>query len=347
VEPLEESFVRTTLLDRFRTELATRARLQVTPTSGRDAGELTIVVCTRDRTDLLKGCLEHLLALDPPPGDLLVVDNAPTGPATAALAAQLGVRRVLEPRPGLDRARNLGWREATTPLVAYVDDDARVHRRFARAVSGAFFAPEVAGTTGLVVPAELATTSQIKFEAIGGMGKGYRRRVFHRTAAPVDVQPFRVGVGTNMAFRRDVLEALSGFDPRLDVGTGTRGGGDLDMFHRVLEWGGVIVYEPSAVVRHIHRRDWKGLVGQHRDNGVAYHAFLTKAAEASPEAAAMVESERRRWLTHHIGRGLARAVRRRDTRRLRLIGAELLGSSRGSAALAAETTAGDGDGASV
>ena len=44
-------------------------------------------------------------------------------------------------------------------------------------------------------------------------------------------------MGANMAYRRDLVLALGGFDVRLDAGTSTRSGGDTDMFARVLDAG--------------------------------------------------------------------------------------------------------------
>ncbi len=45
------------------------------------------------------------------------------------------------------------------------------------------------------------------------------------------------GTGANMAFRREVFDRIGPFDPALDVGTPARGGGDLEMFFRVLKHG--------------------------------------------------------------------------------------------------------------
>jgi glycosyltransferase involved in cell wall biosynthesis len=299
---------------------------------------VTIVVCTRDRPRLLAGALESFRLLDPPPGEVLVVDNAPSSSATRDVVHAAGVRYVMEATPGLDHARNCGWREASGSVVSYVDDDARVHPRFAAAVAGGFLGERVGGVTGLVVAAELATRAQRRFEDFGGMYKGFRRIVYQRDARPFGLRPFVAGVGTNMAFRRDVLERLGGFDTRLDVGTRTRGGGDLDMLYRVVDAGYAIVYEPSAVVRHIHRPDMRGLTAQFCDNGVAYSAFLAKY-EQQPATAAAARRERRRWHVQGHARRVARALRRGQPRLAYLLVREAMASRHGRAALNAETLA--------
>jgi hypothetical protein len=62
------------------------------------------------------------------------------------------------------------------------------------------------------------------------------------------------------------------------VGTVTHGGGDLEMFFRVLKEGYTLVYEPSALVRHRHRRDYAQLQEQIINNGVGFYAYLVRSA---------------------------------------------------------------------
>ena len=128
--------------------------------------------------------------------------------------------------------------------------------------------------TGLVIPAELETPAQELFERLGGFGRGFRRQWFHAdvstgrvVGAGALVSAGEFGTGANMAFRRTTLLRCGGFDPAFDVGTPTGGGGDLDMFHRVIAAGGVLRYEPAAIVFHTHRRTLDELRRQIRANG--------------------------------------------------------------------------------
>jgi glycosyltransferase involved in cell wall biosynthesis len=243
------------------------------------APPISVVVCTRDRTAFLERCLGSLLALDYPAYEVIVVDNAPRDDATARLAASLPVRYVREPRPGLDRARNRGIAEARHDLIAFTDDDARADPGWLSALARAFADPEVAAVTGLVAPAELETPAQEYFERVyGGMGKGPRPRMFRRERMRpkqlIGIQA--VGVGANMAFRRAVLAATGGFDPALDVGTPSSGGGDLDMFHRVVAGGWTLRYEPAALVWHQHRREMEALFRQLSNDGRSFGVYLLK-----------------------------------------------------------------------
>jgi GT2 family glycosyltransferase len=79
-----------------------------------------------------------------------------------------------------------------------------------------------------------------------------------------------------MAYRRSVFDDIGPFDPALDVGTVTNGGGDLEMFFRVLKGGHTLVYEPRAVVRHRHRRDYDRLRSQLTHNGTGLFSYCTR-----------------------------------------------------------------------
>lgn len=239
---------------------------------------ISVIVCTRDRPHALAGCLQSLARLDYPIYEVIIVDNAPRDDQTARLVAETPFRYVREDRPGLDWARNRGAAEASYDLIAYTDDDVQVCPGWLRGIATAFADPTVMAVTGLVLPLELETPAQRLFEQYSGMGKGEQPRTFRRE----QMQPgeliavHHVGVGANMAFRRRVFEISGGFDPALDVGTPAAGGGDLDMFHRVLIAGLTLRYEPTAIVRHRHRREMAALRRQLYQNGRSFGVHLLK-----------------------------------------------------------------------
>ena len=135
--------------------------------------------------------------------------------------------------------------------------------------------------TGLVTPMKLDTDAQRYFEDVyGGMGKGFQPRWVRRDRLPLGgvLWSSGFGVGANMAFRRAVFDSTGPFDPALDVGTATRGGGDIEFFHRVVAMGHTLVYEPSAIVWHEHRKDWAALKRQLADNGCGFACYLMACA---------------------------------------------------------------------
>lgn len=227
---------------------------------------LSVVLCTRDRPQQIARALASFKTLAQGPQEILVVDNAPSTRETRGIVAgHPGVRYVEEPNSGLDNARNAGIAESTGEIVAYVDDDVTLHPSWALRIRRAFGEREVAAVTGLVLPASLATEAQFLFETVWGLGKGFQRRRFgprfFREEQAHGVPVWEIGAGANMAFRRGVLLALGGFDPRLDVGAAGCSG-DSEIWYRLLASGGVIQYEPAAVVFHSHREDMAGLRGQ-------------------------------------------------------------------------------------
>ena len=258
---------------------------------------VTVAVCTRDRPTDLANCLAALQRLDYPSLEILVVDNAPSTDATQRLVQDLAqsaftppVRYVQEPRPGLDWARNRAILEATGEIIAYTDDDVIVDPDWVRQLAQVFGEnPQVMAVTGLVIPHELETDAQVLFELNGGFGRGFEQQWLHFPLGQAmhwsDLGTGNLGTGANMAFRRSVFQQVGGFDPALDVGTATQGAGDLELFFRILKAGYPLVYEPRALVRHRHRRDYVQLRSQLKHNGSVYAAFI-RSAQAHPDMAA-------------------------------------------------------------
>ena len=227
---------------------------------------VSVVVCTRDRAEHLQRCLQMLSALACAPAEIVVVDNAPTDARTQAVAEEFaGVVYVREPRPGLDIARNTGIRAATSPVVAFVDDDVLVHPWLLYRVWETFQDPTTMAMTGLVLALELRTEAQVIFERHWSFNRGYVDRLYdaaYLRAAPGHAPPvWEIGAGANMAFRKAVFEQVGYFDERLDVGAAGCSG-DSEMWYRILAHGHGIRYNPRAVVHHEHRTEMAALKRQ-------------------------------------------------------------------------------------
>ncbi|MFO7866997.1 MAG: glycosyltransferase [Candidatus Aminicenantes bacterium] len=297
---------------------------------------VSVVVCTRDRPDLLVDCLDALDRCDPQPREIIVVDSASCTSATREVATTAGVRYERLDVGGLDRARNHGWKSAAGGTVLYVDDDARLDPRAVAVVAATMEHESVDAVTGLVLPAEIDSLAQWRFESSGGMSQGFERRVFNERTHPIGLETWRVGVGACMAIRRSLLDDLGGFDPFLDVGTRTRGAGDLDIFYRILSHGGTIVYEPSCMARHVHRSDHRSWIRQLLGYGFGYTAFIEKQRATGGISNGDARRMLLHWHARRRGWQLGRAVRRRDVNQLAELVAEGYGSLFGRAAYRAE-----------
>lgn len=251
---------------------------------------ITIAVCTRDRTPDLDRCLAALERMEYANYEILVVDNAPSDMATKQLVRERypSVRYTCESRPGLDWARNRAIDAARGEIIAFTDDDVIADPGWLRVLAPLFAEnPEVMAVTGLVIPYALDTPAEELFERYGGFGRGFERKWYRLRTAGERQPAYHIGAGilgtgANMAFRRDLFARIGQFDPALDVGTVTNGGGDLEMFFRVLVEGYTLVYEPAAFVRHCHRREYARLHAQIANNGIGFFAFLTRSAWAYP-----------------------------------------------------------------
>ena len=221
--------------------------------------QATVAICTRDRPEDLRRCLDALMKLPDDGQEFLVIDNCPSTEATHRLVRSYKyVRYVRENRPGLDIARNRALREASHDIVAFTDDDASPDPGWLRALLRNFTNQRVLCVTGLTMPLELETASQEEFQRFGGFGRGFKRMVYDG-AHHNPLEGWEAGAGVNMALHRRVLEHIGFFDELLDVGTRVGGGGDSDMFRRILAAGYCIVYDPDALNWHKHRRHWHEL----------------------------------------------------------------------------------------
>ncbi len=254
---------------------------------------LTVAICTKDRTENLVRCLQSLLKVQvpasgsPPRFEVLVVDNAPSNEQTKVLVASLPtVRYVREPKPGLDFARNRAIKEATGELLAFLDDDVVVDRNWLDGLIEAWVEnPDAAAFTGLVLPYELATEAQILFEQGGGFQRGFEKIRYGQTLPGNPLHPCGAGIfgaGCNMAFRRQILLKLGGFDEALDTGVSLPGGGDLDIFYRIIRAGYPLVYEPQYLVFHQHRQEYEKLRHQYWTWGLGFMAFVVKSYQSDP-----------------------------------------------------------------
>jgi cellulose synthase/poly-beta-1,6-N-acetylglucosamine synthase-like glycosyltransferase len=90
------------------------------------------------------------------------------------------------------------------------------------------------------------------------------------------------GVGANMAFRREALERIGGFDVALGAGTPTAGGEDTLAITLVMLEGYEVVYEPAALMWHHHRQDMASLNKQLHGYSVGLTAFYAALLRQRP-----------------------------------------------------------------
>lgn len=210
---------------------------------------VSVVVPTCGRMDLLDRCLDALTRQTFPAGtyEVIVVDDQPSHNTLHLVAGWRA--RTLDRGPrlvylansaehgqhGPAAARNLGWRAAQAPIVAFTDDDG-VPAPAWLAEGLAAFGDEVDVLCGHVdkpMPAAPPPAQPV-------VPPGPARAQAHdgHLAQTPEV------CGTNCFCRKRVLEALGGFDERFEQSRH----GDADLHFRLLGIGARIVPAPAAVV---------------------------------------------------------------------------------------------------
>lgn len=179
------------------------------------AAPVDVVVPTFRRPEALTRCLEALERQTVRPASIQVVDDSETdcGPAWA---------------------RNQGWRRGAAPVVAFTDDDCVPEPDWVARIASAFQDPDLAALEGSI----------LLLEDDAGTAEGPTWHP-HDPLAYIRYCRFKTA---NMAYRRDVLEAVGGFDEGYYIHRE-----DTDLAWRVMKLGHGIPFHPEVRVRHPER----------------------------------------------------------------------------------------------
>jgi GT2 family glycosyltransferase len=210
---------------------------------------VSVVVCCHNEERHLVTCLEGLEELVYPDYEVIVVDDGSTD-RTAAIAEQFDVRLVSTENRGLAAARNLGLELATGEIVAYVDGDAWPDPHWLTYLVAAFQDSDHVGIGGPNLPPPNAgPVEQCVANAPGGPT--------HVLVSDAEAEHIP---GCNMAFRKEALEAIGGFDTQFRAA-----GDDVDICWQLQGRGWTLGFDPAAVVwhrrRHTVRGFWRQQIG--------------------------------------------------------------------------------------
>ncbi|MGH3089713.1 MAG: glycosyltransferase [Rubrobacteraceae bacterium] len=214
---------------------------------------VSVVVCAYNAGETIGECLESLGSLNYPDYEVLVVDDGSTDD-TAEVAGEFPVRVISGGRLGLSGARNLGIENASGEIVAYIDADARADPDWLTYLALALEAPDAAGAGGPnVVPPDDPPVAQCVARSPG--------RPVH---VLLDNERAEHVPGCNMAFWKEKLGEVSGFDPVYRAA-----GDDADVCWKLQDRGYDIRFHPSALVWHRHRSTVRGYWKQQSGYGRA------------------------------------------------------------------------------
>jgi glycosyltransferase involved in cell wall biosynthesis len=229
----------------------------------------SICISTRDRTVRLAAAVERIWALEGrESAELLVVDNGSSDGTDAMLrrmvaSSPMPMKALNEPRPGVSHALNTALLASAGAIVILTDDDCLVRPDLLRRYAAIFADPRLGyagGTIELHDPADFPIA--ISFE---------RERIDlppHEVVKPGLIQ------GANMAFRREALLEIGGFDPNFGAGA-PFSGFDVDACGRASACGWAGCFDPGPAVAHHHGRKRAAamvLLDRYRRGAGAYYA---------------------------------------------------------------------------
>jgi len=249
-------------------EAAARAFSQPLPPLPPSLPFISVVVCAYNAEATLPGCLASLAQLNYPKFEVIVVDDGSTdatGLLADAHAARFARFRVLhQPNLGLSAARNAGLHASAgtgSDLVAYTDADCEVDPHWLHYLALAM--------------------ADNRFAAVGGPNLPPPED--NLTAACVAVSPGAPAhvllsddvaehiPGCNMAFRKERLCEIGGFDPLYRVA-----GDDVDVCWRLQERGQRIGFAAAMCVWHHRRNTIRAYCKQQRGYGRAEALLIPK-----------------------------------------------------------------------
>jgi glycosyltransferase involved in cell wall biosynthesis len=235
--------------------------------------DLTIVVCSYNRAPQLAAALDTLNRQTIRERlDVVVVDDGSTPPIEEREVTSRGARLIRHPvNLGAAAARNTGFSASRAPIVAFTDDDCRPSPEWAEALLSAYNDPKVAAAGGPVVGASRAgllaryylqnpPVTHLEAELGHSTSVAYRLWLYCRRNVSPPVYEGERDVyslaSANISFRRDVLDALGGFDASM------RGAGgedeDLCLRLRLAFPDHVLRLVPATAMEHeyeLHLRD--------------------------------------------------------------------------------------------
>ena len=213
--------------------------------------KISVIIPTRNRAQSLAALLESLARAETPQGATIVifiVDNGSTDGTAVMLQKRISLQnryplRVFnQPTPGKSNALNLALANCDGDLLVVFDDDVTVEPRCLVELAAAYRNSGFAAIQGRILPGR---------DSEGRSADDNRLREYNIPLIDYgdEIREIRGLTGTNMSFKREILDVIGYFDARL--GPGAAGfSEDTEFSLRIRKAGFKIGYTPHAVVYH-------------------------------------------------------------------------------------------------
>ena len=216
--------------------------------------KVSVVICAYNAEPTMQACLASLQNLKYPAFEVIVVDDGSTDRTGKIADGFEGIHVIHQENKGLSAARNVGIAASLGEIVAFTDSDCVVDPDWLHYLVATFLQtglPAVGGPN--LPPPEDSVVAACVAASPGGP--------LHVLLDDVEAEHIP---GCNMAFRREVLEEIGGFDPIY-----RSAGDDVDVCWRLQDRGYRIGFSPAAMVWHFRRNTMKAYIGQQKGYGKA------------------------------------------------------------------------------
>ena len=216
--------------------------------------KVSVVICAYNAEPTMEACLASLQNLKYPAFEVIVVDDGSTDRTGHIADGFEGIHVIHQENKGLSAARNVGIAASLGEIVAFTDSDCVVDPDWLHYLVAAFLQtglPAVGGPN--LPPPEDSVVAACVAASPGGP--------LHVLLDDVEAEHIP---GCNMAFRREVLDEIGGFDPIY-----RSAGDDVDVCWRLQDRGHRIGFSPAAMVWHFRRNTMKAYIGQQKGYGKA------------------------------------------------------------------------------
>lgn len=204
--------------------------------------------------ETLAEAIESLLACQYREREIIVVDDGSTdGTPDYVQTKYPSVRLIKSSAKGISSARDLGWRSACGPIVAFTDADCKVSSDWMKRIASHFSSdPKLAAVGGKTI-----------FSIGEDIASKCRNIEFERRYSQVPEDTVSA-MGPNSAFRKSYLELAGGFDPSWKFGE------DAEACYNIAKLGGRIVFDKELIVYHVPEQGLRRYLRKRLRDAAAY-----------------------------------------------------------------------------
>jgi glycosyltransferase involved in cell wall biosynthesis len=232
---------------------------------------VSLVICTRNRGELIQKTLESAFRQDYPNFEIVVVDQSDTTDTYHAVCQYIEepcFKYIPSRTKGLSSARNIGMQNAAGDIVAYTDDDCYMPADWLSKMKQGFDKdPQIC--------IEFCNVKAGSYDTSSGFIPEYNRTGELILKSTKDKLQAR-GIGAGMAVRKSTVQSLGSFDEWLGAGGHFPSCEDGDMALRAILAGYYVLETDSTYVVHEGYRTWQQGKQLARRNWVGIGAAYVK-----------------------------------------------------------------------